>query len=197
MSRGGKFSFCKAKITSYDDIQKLKKGELEMDELRNSLPNIPFIHSNQAADESGNISRRRRPVLKWENINPKFRESLLNFLEEKRTYYPDRKVKILGKFFKFNDRPKPSPLFTKKLLEKKTLTALKGICKTYNISVSNKGKMEIVSAIMRYQRKGDIGKKERCFDGMPVSLLEPLDSNGFSFNDYDFNSEDNSDVSTD
>jgi len=195
------FKFCKAKITTYDDIFKQKKFYLELDNLKSSLPNIPYIPPENgeernilAENNNGNIiARHKGTVLRWEHIAPEERESFFRFwYEEQRIYFPDRKVKINDRFYKFNDRPKPNPPFTKKLLEKKTLPELKNICKTFNISVNNKGKAEIVSAMMRFQRKGDIGKKEKCYDGMPVILLEALDGNGFSFNDYDFNSEENS-----
>lgn len=161
MRERSEFKFCKAKITTYDEILKHKKFDLKLDDLRISLPlpNLPFIRAdenNRAENNNGNnfsIRSRSRIDFYWENISPDIRESILNFFEEKRIYYPDRKVKMCGRFFKFQDRPKPNPPFTKKLLEKKTLVELKEICKTHNISMSNKGKAEIVSAIMRFQRR--------------------------------------------
>jgi len=128
------------------------------------------------------------------SMSPRRRDILLNFLEQERIYFPERKIKMFDRLFKFHDRPKPIPPFTKKILEKKKMPDLKEICKNFNVSVNNKDKAELISAIMRYQKKGDIGKEEKCFDGMPVCLLEPLDDNGNSLPNN--NSDNNSSIST-
>lgn len=194
--------FCKAKITTYFDIIKLKQHDLQLDQIRGSVLNLQYINSDQNEQLENNnennniIFRGRRLEFSWETIAPENRELMLELFERQRIYYPDRKIKMGNRFFKFNDRPKPNPPFTKVVLNKKTLAQLKDICKRYDICHSGKDKAELTSAIMRFQRKGEIGKKEMCYDGMPISLLEPLDGNGYSIDDYDFNSEDNSNLST-
>lgn len=171
-----------------------------MDQLEESLANLPPINNsenNSASDEYNNNSARRTDLtIDFSKMTSEGRKIIFEFLNEKRIYYPERKIKIFNKFYKFHDRPIPNPLLRKKDLAKKNLGNLKEICKRYDINHSNKDKMEIVSAIIRYQNKGDIGKKENCFDGMPLSLLEPLDRNGFSIEDYDFNSVENNHITT-
>ncbi len=172
--------FCKAKITKWEDVLKSKTFDLTLDERRRNLASFNL-------SVRGNICE-----FNLDNMSPSSRENFFNFFEENKIYYPDRKIKMFGRFYKFHDRRKPNPLFYKRELEGKNLSEIKEICRRFRVNQSNKDKNELISAIMRYQRTGDIGKKENCFDGIPLSLLKPLDRGEINYEDYDLNTDINS-----